>query len=81
MQPIPHRLHLSGTDPLSERRIVDRIGTDQITRYTFTLLWSWIAIRTALPWLVFFRLTFEGDSYSWGTSYFGHQFYSSGLGA
>jgi hypothetical protein len=32
-----------------------------------------------IPWLVFFRLTFEGDSYRWGTQYFGWGFYSSGL--
>ncbi len=29
-----------------------------------TVLWVWISFRTVLPWLVFFRLTFEGDSYS-----------------
>jgi hypothetical protein len=45
----------------------------------FTLLWIWISFRTILPWLVFFRLTFEGNSYSWGTDYFGRMFYSSGL--
>jgi hypothetical protein len=45
----------------------------------FTVLWVWVSFRTILPWLVFFRLTFEGDSYSWGTPYFGHMFYSSGL--
>jgi hypothetical protein len=45
----------------------------------FTVLWLWVSFRTLLPWLVFFRLTFEGDSYSWGTNYFGHMFYSSGL--
>jgi hypothetical protein len=45
----------------------------------FIVLWIWISFRTILPWLVFFRLTFEGDSYSWGTEYFGHMFYSSGL--
>ncbi|MFT5372542.1 MAG: tryptophan-rich sensory protein, partial [Lysobacterales bacterium] len=45
----------------------------------FAVLWIWISFRTILPWLVFFRLTFEGDSYSWGTSYFGHMFHSSGL--
>ncbi len=45
----------------------------------FTVLWLWVSFRTLLPWLVFFRLTFEGDSYSWGTNYFGYMFYSSGL--
>ncbi len=45
----------------------------------FTVLWLWISFRTVLPWLVFFRLTFEGDSYSWGSRYFGHMFHSSGL--
>ena len=45
----------------------------------FTLLWSWLAFRTILPWLVFFRLTFEGDSYSWGSEYFGRMFHSTGL--
>ena len=45
----------------------------------FTILWLWVSFRTLLPWLVFFRLTFEGDSYSWGTDYFGHMFHSSGL--
>lgn len=45
----------------------------------FTILWIWIAFRTLLPWLVFFRLTFEGDSYSWGSEYFGRMFHSSGL--
>jgi len=45
----------------------------------FTTLWIWLSFKTLLPWLVFFRLTFEGDSYSWGTSYFGHMFRSSGL--
>lgn len=45
----------------------------------FAILWTWIAFRTALPWLVFFRLTFEGSGYSWGTSYFGRTFHSSGL--
>ena len=45
----------------------------------FTALWIWISFRTILPWLVFFRLTFEGDSYSWGSEYFGRMFYSSGL--
>ena len=45
----------------------------------FTVMWVWLSIRTILPWLVFFRLTFEGDSYSWGTDYFGKMFHSSGL--
>jgi hypothetical protein len=45
----------------------------------FSVLWIWLSIRTILPWLVFFRLTFEGNSYSWGTNYFGRMFYSSGL--
>lgn len=45
----------------------------------FTVLWIWISFRTLLPWLVFFRLTFEGASYSWGTEYFGRMFHSSGL--
>lgn len=45
----------------------------------FSVLWVWISFRTILPWLVFFRLTFEGNSYSWGSEYFGHMFYSSGL--
>jgi hypothetical protein len=45
----------------------------------FAVLWIWISFRTILPWLVFFRLTFEGDGYSWGTAYFGHMFHSSGL--
>ena len=45
----------------------------------FTVMWVWISFRTILPWLVFFRLTFEGDSYSWGTQYFGKMFYSTGL--
>lgn len=45
----------------------------------FTILWVWMSFKTLLPWLVFFRLTFEGDSYSWGMEYFGHMFYSSGL--
>lgn len=44
-----------------------------------TVLWVWVSFRTLLPWLVFFRLTFEGDSYSWGTTYFGKMFHSSGL--
>lgn len=45
----------------------------------FVVLWIWVSFRTILPWLVFFRLTFEGDSYSWGSEYFGRMFYSSGL--
>jgi len=45
----------------------------------FTVLWIYVAFRTILPWLVFFRLTFEGDSYSWGSAYFGRMFHSSGL--
>lgn len=45
----------------------------------FTVLWVWISLRTLLPWLVFFRITFEGSSYSWGTNYFGRSFHSSGL--
>lgn len=45
----------------------------------FIVLWVWLSFRTILPWLVFFRLTFEGDSYSWGSEYFGRMFYSSGL--
>ncbi len=43
------------------------------------VLWVWISIRTLLPWLEFFRLTFEGDSYRWGTGYFGRSFHSTGL--
>ena len=45
----------------------------------FTVMWVWLSFRTILPWLVFFRLTFEGDSYSWGVDYFGTMFHSSGL--
>lgn len=45
----------------------------------FGILWFWISIRTLIPWLVFFRLTFEGDSYRWGTTYFGRSFHSSGF--
>ena len=45
----------------------------------FAILWTWVAFRTLLPWLVSFRLTFEGPSYSWGSRYFGHMFHSSGL--
>ena len=59
------------------------MSTNSITKpwnqRLFAVLWIWISFRTILPWLVFFRLTFEGDSYSWGTEYFGHMFYSSGL--
>ena len=45
----------------------------------FTILWVWISFRTVLPWLVFYRLTFEGSTYSWGSAYFGRMFHSSGL--
>ena len=45
----------------------------------FALLWIWTAFRTLVPWLVFFRLTLEGDSYRWGTQYFDWTFYSSGF--
>ncbi len=45
----------------------------------FAILWGWIAFQTTLPWLVFFRLTFEGDTYRWATEYFGRSFYSAGL--
>lgn len=45
----------------------------------FTVLWVYLAFRTILPWLVFFRLTFEGDSYAWGMEIFGRMFHSSGL--
>ena len=45
----------------------------------FTILWVWISFRTILPWLVFYRLTFEGNTYSWGSAYFGRMFHSSGL--
>ena len=48
-------------------------------RRLFVLLWIWVSFRTVLPWLVFFRLTLEGGSYSWGTEYFGRLFHSSGL--
>lgn len=48
-------------------------------RWLFHMVWIWLAFRTLLPWLVTFRLTLEGDSYSWGSSYFGHMFHSSGL--
>ena len=58
--------------------------TDTITgrrweRRLFIILWIWLSFRTLLPWLVFFRLTFEGSSYSWGSPYFGRMFHSSGL--
>ena len=55
------------------------IGAKTWDQRLFTLLWAWLAFRTLLPWLVFFRLTFEGDSYSWGSEYFGRMFHSSGL--
>ena len=42
-------------------------------------MWAWVAFKTLLPWLVFFRLTFEGDTYRWGTQYFARSFYSTGL--
>ena len=45
----------------------------------YAVLWAWIAFKTLIPWLVFFRLTLEGDSYRWGTQYFGWTFYSSGF--
>lgn len=45
----------------------------------FIALWVWLGARTLLPWLVFFRLTFEGDSYRWQTFWFGQAFWSSGL--
>lgn len=45
----------------------------------FPLVWAVVAFKTLLPWLVFFRLTFEGSSYQWGTSLFGKMFYSAGL--
>jgi hypothetical protein len=45
----------------------------------FTVLWIWMTIRTIIPWLVTYRLTLEGDGYSWGSSYFGRMFHSSGL--
>lgn len=45
----------------------------------FTLLWAWLAFRTLLPWLVTYRLTLEGNTYSWGAEYFGRMFHSSGL--
>ena len=62
---------------------VQTMGASAVTRTwdqrVFTLLWIWLAFRTLLPWLVFFRLTFEGDSYSWGAEYFGRMFHSSGM--
>lgn len=45
----------------------------------FTALWVWMSFRTLVPWLVSFRLTFEGPSYSWASRYFGRTFRSSGL--
>jgi len=45
----------------------------------FTLLWAWMVFRTLLPWLVTYRLTLEGNTYSWGADYFGRMFHSSGL--
>ncbi len=36
----------------------------------FAVLWLWIAFRTILPWLVTFRLTLEGASYSWVLPHF-----------
>ena len=45
----------------------------------YTIVWVWIAFKTLLPWLVFFRLTLEGESYRWGTQYFGRSFHSSGF--
>lgn len=45
----------------------------------FPLVWAVVAFKTLLPWLVFIRLTFEGNSYEWGTSLFGRMFYSAGL--
>lgn len=45
----------------------------------FAILWIWVSFRTLLPWLVSFRLTFEGGSYAWGSRYFGRMFHSSGL--
>lgn len=58
--------------------------TDAITgkrwdQRLFVALWIWVSFRTLVPWLVFFRLTFEGSSYSWGSEYFGRMFHSSGL--
>jgi hypothetical protein len=54
-------------------------GSNSWNQRLFTVLWVWLAVRTILPWLVSFRLTFEGAGYSWGTSYFGHSFHSAGL--
>jgi len=51
----------------------------KIDERVFPLLWFLIALKTLLPWLVFFRLTFEGNSYEWGTTLFGRTFYSAGL--
>jgi len=51
----------------------------RLDQHLYTVLWVWVAFKTLIPWLVFFRLTFEGDSYRWGTQYFGWGFYSSGL--
>jgi len=45
----------------------------------FTLLWIWVSFKTLIPWLVFFRLSLEGDSYRWGTQFFNWTFYSSGF--
>ncbi|MGI9261149.1 MAG: hypothetical protein ACR2QR_03885 [Woeseiaceae bacterium] len=45
----------------------------------YAVLWAWMAFKTLIPWLVFFRLTLEGDSYRWGTQFFGRGFYSSGF--
>lgn len=60
--------------------MADRSGSGKTwDQRLFTLLWLWMAFRTLVPWLVFFRLTFEGDSYRWGTQYFGWTFYSSGF--
>ena len=58
------------TDTITPRRWDQRL---------FVILWIWVSFRTLLPWLVFFRLTFEGSSYSWGAPYFGRMFHSSGL--
>lgn len=57
----------------------DKARTTTWDQKLFVVLWIWVCFRTLLPWLVFFRLTFEGNSYRWGTSYFGHSFHSSGL--
>lgn len=58
------------TDTITARRWDQRL---------FIVLWIWVSFRTLLPWLVFFRLTFEGSSYSWGSEYFGRMFHSAGL--